>query len=79
MLYESIDAVFNNQNFWINMHPSMPIKDINFDEMESKNWEYVMLDTIQFNENLNDEENDMNLMDEDNIRDGGSKKDNDNK
>lgn len=61
------------------MHPSMPIKDINFDEMESKNWEYVMLDTIQFNENLNDEENDMNLMDEDNIRDGGSKKDNDNK
>lgn len=46
MLYESIDAVFNNQNFWINMHPSMPIKDINFDEMESKNWEYVMLDTI---------------------------------
>ena len=38
------------------MHPSMPIKDINFEEMESKNWEYVMLDTIQFNDNQNDEE-----------------------
>jgi hypothetical protein len=38
------------------MHPSMPIKDINFDEMETKNWEYVMLDTIQFNLNSNEED-----------------------
>ena len=58
MLYESIDAVFNNHNFWINMHPEMPIKDINFDEMDtSLNWEYVMLDTIQFQTNtLHDDE-----------------------
>lgn len=41
------------------MHPSMPIKDINFEEMDSSmNWEYVMLDTFQFNHNnQNDEDN----------------------
>ena len=45
--YLSIDAVFNNKNFWINMHPEMEIKDINFEEMDtSLNWEYVMLDTM---------------------------------
>lgn len=45
--YQSVDAVFNNKNFWINMKPGLEVKDVNFDEMNtSVNWEYVMLDTI---------------------------------
>lgn len=45
--YLSVDAVFSNKNFWINMKPGLEVKDVNFDEMNtSVNWEYVMLDTI---------------------------------
>ncbi len=45
--YQSVDAVFNNRNFWINMKPGLEVKDVNFDEMNSSaSWEYVMLDTI---------------------------------
>jgi len=31
------------------MRPELTVKDINFDEMDlSMNWEYVMLDTLNF-------------------------------
>ncbi|EGR28306.1 hypothetical protein IMG5_178860 [Ichthyophthirius multifiliis] len=47
--YESVDCVFNNKNFWINMQQNLNVKNLNFDEMDiSLNWEYVMLDTLQF-------------------------------
>lgn len=45
--YYSVDCVFSNKNFWINMKPELEAKDVNFDEMNfSPSWEYVMLDTI---------------------------------
>lgn len=30
------------------MHPELPVKDVNFDEIDTSdyNWEYVMLDTL---------------------------------
>jgi hypothetical protein len=43
--YYSIDAIFNNKNFWINLDLQKEIKDINF-EFENDNtgdWEYVMI------------------------------------
>ncbi|CAK78642.1 unnamed protein product (macronuclear) [Paramecium tetraurelia] len=43
----TVDAVFNNRNFWINMKLESKVADLNFDEMDtSMNWEYVMLDTL---------------------------------
>lgn len=45
--YLTVDAVFNNRNFWINMKIESKVADLNFDEMDnSMNWEYVMLDTM---------------------------------
>lgn len=45
--YLTVDAVFNNRNFWINMKLESKVADLNFDEMDnSMNWEYVMLDTM---------------------------------
>lgn len=43
--YYSIDAIFNNKNFWINLDLQKEVKDINF-EFENDNtgdWEYVMI------------------------------------
>ncbi|EGR33096.1 hypothetical protein IMG5_061790 [Ichthyophthirius multifiliis] len=55
--FESIDCVFNNMNFWINMKPECEVKNLNFDEMDtSLNWEYVMLDTLQFQGSTSNEE-----------------------
>ena len=63
--YESVDGVFNDHNFWINMKPGLEVKDVNFDEMNtSMSWEYVMLDTINKGSNGN-KENDEGEKDED--------------
>lgn len=52
--YTSVDCLFSNRNFWINMKPESQVKDLNFDEMNSSpNWEYVMLDTISNGNNGN--------------------------
>ena len=43
--YYSVDCLFNNKNFWINLDMQREIRDINF-EFESDNtgeWEYVMM------------------------------------
>ena len=65
--YYSVEAIFNNRNFWINMEVKREIKDINF-EFENDNtgeWEYVMIN--------NDEkkgEDDDGSGEEDNADDG---------
>ena len=47
--FETVDCVFNNKNYWINLQKNLPCKDINFEEMDSStNWEFVMLDSINF-------------------------------
>jgi hypothetical protein len=43
-VYEAVEFMWNNNNFWINMRPSLPINELNFDELVMPNWEYVMLD-----------------------------------
>ena len=47
--FYSIEAIFNNKNFWINMDPSRNIEDINMDFEYDANgeWEYVMIKSDQ--------------------------------
>eukprot|EP00357_Protocruzia_adherens_P037882 CAMPEP_0114983882 /NCGR_PEP_ID=MMETSP0216-20121206/6955_1 /TAXON_ID=223996 /ORGANISM="Protocruzia adherens, Strain Boccale" /LENGTH=833 /DNA_ID=CAMNT_0002345931 /DNA_START=33 /DNA_END=2534 /DNA_ORIENTATION=+ len=42
--YISIDAIFNNQNFWINMNPNKEVDDLNLKFGDPNEWEFVMLD-----------------------------------
>lgn len=49
--YISVDQVFNNKNFWINLKLGKHIDQVNFDSMnngEVNDWEYVMIDTVEF-------------------------------
>jgi hypothetical protein len=43
--YYSVEALFNNKNFWINLDPTRPLEEINFDFQEDQagEWEYVMI------------------------------------
>jgi len=43
--YFTIEAIFNNKNFWINLDPSRSIEEINLDFKEDTTgeWEYVMI------------------------------------
>jgi len=48
-LFLTVDSLFNNQNYWINLRPGVAAKDLNLDELNvPENWEYVMLDTLVF-------------------------------
>ena len=49
--YISIEGIFNNKNFWVNMRPDFPIDKIGLDEFDikencEKEWEYVMLPLV---------------------------------
>ncbi len=43
--YYSVEALFNNKNFWINLDPSRSLEEINFDFQDDQGgeWEYVMI------------------------------------
>mmetsp|Transcript_25737 Transcript_25737/g.45205 ORF Transcript_25737/g.45205 Transcript_25737/m.45205 type:complete len:879 (+) Transcript_25737:2136-4772(+) len=43
-MYEAVEFMWNNSNFWINMRPSLPLNELNFDDLNMPNWEFVMLD-----------------------------------
>lgn len=40
--YQTIEGIFNHQNFWINLTPQRKIKDVNL-QCDDDEWEYVML------------------------------------
>ena len=64
--YESIDAIFNNYNFWINLYPEKNMKDLDLNLNNKDSWEYVMLNSKNFNEDqLDDDEGTEN--NEDNV------------
>jgi hypothetical protein len=54
--YESIDAIFNNYNFWINLYPEKNIKDIDFNLHNKDFWEYVMLNSKNYNDDILDDD-----------------------
>ena len=41
--YEQVDAMFNNYNFYINLHMDKKISEIDWNLNKGANWEYVML------------------------------------
>ena len=43
--YHSVEAIFNHRNFWINLDPTRPLEEINFEfeDDETGEWEYVMI------------------------------------
>ena len=54
--YESIDAVFNNYNFWINLQSSKPVVEIDLNLNNKEFWEYVMISYKDNNEDVLEEE-----------------------
>lgn len=41
--YQTIEAIFNHKNFWINLNPELKIQELNMDFEGNIEWEYVML------------------------------------
>jgi hypothetical protein len=54
--FESVEAVFNNFNFWINLHPEKPVKETDLNLNNKDNWEFVMLSTNDNNDEMIDDE-----------------------
>jgi hypothetical protein len=54
--YETIDAVFNNYNFWINLQEKKPAKEIDLNLNNKDFWEYVMVSYKDNNEDVLEEE-----------------------
>jgi len=54
--FETIDAIFNNFNFWINLHPNKPSKETDLNFNNKDNWEFVMLNTNDNNDDILDDE-----------------------
>lgn len=52
--YQTIEAIFNNQNFWINLTPQRPVKEVNL-ACDDDEWEYVMLQHKGDRESYDDE------------------------
>eukprot|EP00742_Colponemidia_sp_Colp-10_P003210 GILJ01003419.1.p1 GENE.GILJ01003419.1~~GILJ01003419.1.p1 ORF type:complete len:847 (+),score=152.98 GILJ01003419.1:62-2542(+) len=44
--YLQIDAVWNHQNYWVNVQNNKKVSDLSFDFSDSHNWEYVMLEGL---------------------------------
>lgn len=41
--YEGIEAIWNNQNYYVNMQTASIVKEIRFDISKSSDWEYVFI------------------------------------
>ena len=66
--YYSVEAIFNNKNFWINLDPARGLDEINFDFQDDNTgeWEYVMLQTQEKKKSGdNDGDDDGHPIDED--------------
>jgi len=55
--YMAVDAVFNEQNMWVNVQTHLdgsmrPIKEINWDLSNGKDWEYVLIDERRYRDSL---------------------------
>ena len=54
--YEKVDALFNDHNFYINLHMDKPIQEIDWNFTKPTNWEYVMLNAKDQTDIDNEEE-----------------------
>jgi hypothetical protein len=67
-LYDNIEFVWNDQNFWIHMLANNPVDKVNF-ELYSEEWEYVMLSPAEKKKEgkKDDDEIDDNKADQENL------------
>lgn len=54
--YETIDSIFNNFNYWINLSPELPANVVDLNLKNNNLWEFVMLNGKDNNEDILDEE-----------------------
>ena len=54
--YEQVDAIFNNYNFYINLHLTKPVNEIDWNLNKATNWEFVMLNSKDENDEEVEEE-----------------------
>ena len=54
----TIDAMFNNHNFWINLENNTPAKDVDLNFLNEDKWEHVMIQNKDFNDDDYEEEDD---------------------
>ena len=66
--YENVDALFNNVNFYINLHFDKPIQEIDWNFNKATNWEFVMLNAKEQSDENVDEEGDEDKDEEGNNR-----------
>ncbi len=50
--YQSLESVFNESNYWVNIQSEIPLSDLSYDLRDSNTWEYVII------ENSNNEASD---------------------
>uniref|UniRef100_A0A7S1KU27 Dynein regulatory complex subunit 7 n=1 Tax=Percolomonas cosmopolitus TaxID=63605 RepID=A0A7S1KU27_9EUKA len=49
--YKQIEAVFNHQNYWVNMQENVPVAQTDFDLYNLDNWEYIFVSEGSDDEN----------------------------
>ena len=66
--YETIECIFNNRNYWINMDPTRPIVEVNldFENDTTGEWEFVMINNEDKKDGEEDEIGEDDDEDEDN-------------
>jgi len=52
--FNTVDAIFNNYNFWINKNPTKPAREVDLN-LSSDVWEYVMLNKDNNEDNYEDD------------------------
>ena len=63
--YEQVDAMFNNYNFYINLHMDKKISELDWNLNKGANWEFVMLNSKDADdEEVHDEEEEKNSEEE---------------
>ena len=68
--YEQVDAMFNNYNFYINLHMEKKISEIDWNLNKGSNWEFVMLNSKDADdEEIHEEEEEEKNEDEDKDKD----------
>jgi hypothetical protein len=54
--YQTIEGIFNHQNFWINLSPHLPVIEVNL-SCDDDQWEYVMLQSRRDKDMLEEDDN----------------------
>lgn len=69
--YHTIEAIFNHQNFWVNLDPTREIAELNmeFQKDVTGAWEYVMVTMRKGDEDDDEDEDGDEIGDEDQIED----------